>query len=74
MDDDTDLDRKIGKRNNDEDLFEEYQMAIVAVGDEKTKRWMEKLSLLGFIIPTLIHPTAFIPEGIVVGNGTVICA
>lgn len=50
-------------------------MAIIAVGDETTRRkWIEKLSVLGSIIPTLIHPTVFIPEGVVVGSGTVICA
>ena len=75
LDDDTSLERTIGKWNDAKTLFEEYPMAIAAVGDETTRRkWIEKLSVLGFIIPTLIHPTAFIPEGVKVGSGTVICA
>lgn len=75
LDDDISLERAIGKWNDAEGLFEQYPMAIVAVGDETTRRkWIEKLSVLGFIIPTLIHPTAFIPEGVTVGSGTVICA
>ena len=30
--------------------------------------------MIGFITPTLIHPTAFIPDDTKIGIGTVICA
>lgn len=65
----------IGKWKDAEKFLESYPVAIVAVADEDTrKEWTAKLQDIGFIIPTLIHPTAFIPEGIEIGIGTVICA
>jgi len=75
LDDDTSKKNVIGKWSELESFKEEYSVAIVAVGDESTRRqWMEKLVAYGFIIPTLIHPSAFVPEETVIGVGTVICA
>ena len=65
----------IGKWNDYKKMVAEYPMAIVAVGDEETRKsWTEKIILEGFIIPTLIHPTAFIPAEVPVGVGSIICA
>lgn len=75
LDDDPDKDHVIGRWCDAESLLSEYPAAIVAVGDEDTRRiWTEKLSLMGFVTPTLIHPSAFLSEGVSVGVGTVICA
>lgn len=75
LDDNLSKNDVIGKWNELERFRDEYAVAIVAVGDEGTRRyWMEKLIANGFIIPTLIHPTAFVPENIEIGIGTVICA
>ena len=75
LDDDITKTNIIGKWNDAVNLTAEYTAAIVAVGDEETRRkWTEKLSLMGFSTPTLIHPTAFISEGTKIGVGTVICA
>lgn len=75
LDDDTSKKNVIGKWSELESFKEEYSVAIVAVGDESTRRqWTEKLVAYGFIIPTLIHPSAFVPEETVIGVGTVICA
>ncbi|MBE5951278.1 MAG: hypothetical protein E7260_06730 [Lachnospiraceae bacterium] len=75
LDDNLSKDGVIGKWNELEQFHEEYPVAIVAVGDEGTRRyWTEKLIANGFIIPTLIHPTAFVPEDTEIGIGTVICA
>lgn len=54
---------------------DEFSVAIVAVGDkELRKEWTKKLIEFGFLIPTLIHPTAFISEDVDIGEGAVICA
>lgn len=75
LDDDPSREHIIGKWNDAENLINEYPSAIVAVGDEDTRKyWTEKLSLLGFVTPTLIHSSAFISEGVTIGVGTVICA
>jgi acetyltransferase-like isoleucine patch superfamily enzyme len=75
LDDDQENDRAIGPWNMVFDLLEEYPLAVVAVGDEDVRReWMLKLNMAGFITPTLIHPTAYIPDDTEIGIGTVICA
>ena len=75
LDDDPTRKNVIGKWNDAENLVFEYPVALVAVGDEYTRKtWTEKLSLSGFVTPTLIHPSAFIGEEVTIGVGTVICA
>lgn len=75
LDDDVSKKGVIGSWSDLESFKEEFSVAIVAVGDESTRRqWMEKLITYGFIIPTLIHPSAFVPEDTKIGVGTVICA
>lgn len=75
LDDDLDKPNVIGKWSDVQNLISEYPAAIVAVGDESTrKKWTEKLSLLGFVTPTLIHSSAYIADGVSIGVGTVICA
>ena len=75
LDDDPAKEHVIGKWNDAEKFLDEYPAAIVAVGDEDTRKyWTEKLSLTGFVTPTLIHSSAFISEGVTIGVGTVICA
>lgn len=54
-------------------LYEKYPVALVAVGMEETRRdWTRKLNQIGFITPTLIHPTAYVSEETEIGIGTVI--
>lgn len=75
LDDDPKKNRAIGKWSDIEKLADTYPVAIVAFGDEDVrKEWTRKLSVLGYITPTLIHPTAFVPEDTEIGIGTVICA
>lgn len=75
LDDNPYVKNVIGSWNDVEDYIEDYPVAIVAVADEFTRyRWMKKLQRLGFIIPMLIHPTAYVPEGTDIGGGSVICA
>lgn len=75
LDDNPFLDNVIGKWDDIEKLRDEYPVAIVAVADEDTrKKWTTKLIERGFVIPTLIHPTSYIADGVSVGVGTVIGA
>lgn len=74
---DDDLSKKdvIGRWADIEEFKDTYTAAIVAIGDEGTRRyWTEKLIVNGYIIPTLIHPTAFVPEDAEIDFGAVICA
>lgn len=65
----------IGKWENADKLLADYPIAIVAVGDdEKRKQWTTLLQENGFLIPTLVHPLAYISEDVELGTGTVVCA
>lgn len=73
LDDDSANRRAIGKWGDIEKYVHEYPVALVAVGDEDTRRdWTSRLNQHGFITPTLIHPTAFISEETEIGVGSVI--
>lgn len=75
LDDNPERDNSIGKWSELSKFVDEYPIAIVAVADEETRHtWMERASEIGFIIPTLIHPTAYVPHGTIIGEGSVICA
>ena len=75
LDDNPTIEGVIGRWRDYTNLIEEYPMAIVAVGDEQTRRtWTERILLEGFIIPTLVHPTAFVPENVRIGVGSIVCA
>lgn len=75
LDDNPQKSNAIGKWKDAQRFLEEYPVAIVAVGDEYIRReWSLKLCTYGFIIPTLVHPTAFISDGTEIGMGSVICA
>ena len=47
---------------------------IVFTDDEKRKQWTLLLQENGFLIPTLVHPSAYISEDVELGTGTVVCA
>lgn len=68
-------DRAIGPCRDFEQYLDEYPAAIPAIGDAEIRmRWMEELVKAGFVIPTLIHPTAVVSPSAEVDAGTVICA
>lgn len=65
----------IGQWKDVEKFLDDYPVAIVAVGDETVRKaWTEKISAMGFLIPTLVHPTAYVPDNTEIGPGVVICA
>lgn len=75
LDDDPTKEYIVGKWSEAKNFLDEYPVAIVAIADgELRKKMTLKLLDMGFIIPTLIHPTAYIPNGVEVGTGSIICA
>ena len=67
--------RAIGPCKDFQQYLDEYPAAIPAIGDTTVrKRWMRELVAAGFVIPTLIHPTAIVSPSAEVGNGAVLCA
>jgi len=49
--------------------------AYLALGDNATRQSRyEALETMGFALPPLIHPTAWLEEGVVIGAGSVLCA
>ena len=75
LDDDTTKPEGIGAWNEIKELKGNYNSAIVAVGDEYTRKlWFAKLIDAGYMIPTLVHPSAIVSQNATIGTGTVICA
>ena len=73
--DDARQDVAIGPCRDFEKYLSQYPVAIPAVGDTVLRtRWMNDLAKIGFLIPTLIHPTAVVSQSAQIGVGTVICA
>ena len=73
--DDTNKPNAIGPCTNFEDYRDVYPVAVPAVGNSAVRRrWTRELVEAGFLIPTLIHPTAVVSHSASIGVGTVICA
>ena len=54
---------------------EGFDAAIVAVGDEVIRKaWSSRLTEMGYVIPTLVHPAALISQNAYIGTGSVVCA
>lgn len=75
LDDDTSKEGVIGTWQDAAKFRENYGCAIVAVGNRKLRElWLSQLTEMGYVIPTLVHPTAVISESAQIGAGTVVCA
>lgn len=67
--------RIIGKCSEASDFYGEFTIGIAAISDSDIrKRWTQSLINTGFIIPTLIDPTAIVSDSCTIGYGSVICA
>lgn len=54
---------------------DEYPIAIAAVGEPSLRcRWINDLERAGFIVPTLIHPSANVASNVQLGAGSVVCS
>ena len=75
LDDYADSKEVIGKCSELGAFYGEYSMAIPAVGSgELRKKWTEAIINEGYIIPTLIDPSASVSKSANIGYATVICA
>lgn len=61
----------IGACNDYEKYINQYSYAFVAFGNHDLRmNWMNVLIQVGFKIPTLIHPTAYISPSSIIGEGS----
>lgn len=71
--DDNISDRTIGKLLDSEKFINEYNCAIVAIGNVETRNyWIYKLIEFGFLVPVLVHPSAVISPSACIGIGTIV--
>lgn len=63
----------IGKINELEKFKDEYDSAFVGIGNNQFRmESIEKIKAMGYEIPVLIHPTAYISKSANIGVGTVV--
>ncbi len=70
--DDTFKEGVIGKLNEYKKFVDDYSDAIVAIGNPKVRiHWLEELSE-DFIIPVIIHPTAYVSASARIDVGSIV--
>lgn len=63
----------VGKIKDLEWLYEEYDLAFVGIGDCCLRKGLiQKLISIGYKVPALLHPTAYISKSSTVGCGTIV--
>ncbi|WP_226670500.1 hypothetical protein [Metabacillus litoralis] len=73
LDDNSDI--AIGECSDYKKLTADYNYAFVAFGkNELRKNWLGKLTEVGYQIPVLIDPTAYVSPSASIANGSIICA
>lgn len=73
LDDESEL--AIGKCNDFNQYRNEYKYAFIAVGNnEQRMKFFEELSEACFILPVLVHPTAYVSPLANIESGSIICA
>jgi len=56
-------------------IREQFPAAVVAIGHTATRlHWLEQLSALGYALPVLIHPTAWVSPSASLGPGSLVFA
>ncbi len=63
----------IGKCEDYQVFLKDYPLAYPGFGDNAMReKWFVKLQEAGFIVPTLVHPTALIAPSAKIGEGTIV--
>ena len=61
----------IGKLVDYASLQKEYPCAVAAFGNNKLRvQWVDRLLQAGFVVPTIIHPSAVVSPSAVIGAGS----
>ena len=61
----------VGKLNEYAQFINEYDSAVVAIGDAKKRLMLiEQLLSAGYEVPVLIHPSAYVAPSAVIGKGS----
>ena len=62
-------------RCSDPAILHEFPAALVGIGDASTRlHWLEQLTCIGYQLPQLIHPTAWVSPSACLGPGVVVFA
>jgi acetyltransferase-like isoleucine patch superfamily enzyme len=73
LDDVVRSDAVVGRCSDYRALAEQYSHAIAAFGDNRLRlAWTEKLLEAGYIVPTVVHPTAIISPSARMGEGCLV--
>ena len=63
----------IGKINDFENLQYQYSHAIVSIGSNPIRmQLLERLEAVGYLIPVLIHPRAYVSPSAKIGAGSIV--
>lgn len=64
----------IGKLSEIERFRDRFDYAFVSIGNNALREQLiHRLETAGYVIPKLIHPTAYISKSAQIGNGTLVC-
>ncbi len=59
----------------DQSTKEQFPIALVAIGHQATRLlWIKKLQAAGYLLPSLVHPTAWVSPSAQIGSGSVVFA
>lgn len=73
LDDFKNGDNIVGKCADYRAFLSDYPLAYPGFGDNKLRMsWFSKLQEAGFIVPTLVHPTALISPSAKIGEGSIV--
>ena len=62
----------IGKLTDYQGFLQDYDSAFVAMGNPQLRmQWLQKLEQVGYELPVLIHPRAYVSPSAVLGKATI---